>query len=221
MQQKIINLESEAKTAKRYRVQVEEQRKVILDLQEQLNDCELEIQEMKKNEEDYLKQASHFQNEKNSVKINAEEQIEVMRKQSELIKTKYNLLKSKTEHLIQLRDSSQQELAVLRDKVGGYENNILGLPQALKELRELRAMVQLRDKQIAELVSKVNQDEKIMTGLAMISGLELNIEKFLQENDERLQMEEEKRVEIATRELEAKIATMRLNGPIHSIKIIS
>lgn len=114
-----------------------------------------------------------------------------------------------------------EELNLLRDRVQGFENGILGLPQALHEIREYHAMVDLRDKQISELIQQINSMDKIITGMTYMLDSKLNFDELLEKNETQIKAEEEKRVQIASMELEAKIETFKNVTPVHVVRIYS
>jgi hypothetical protein len=115
----------------------------------------------------------------------------------------------------------QQELLLtLQQKAKGYESGILGLPYVLDEVRDLQGVVELRDKQIAELIQQTNVMDRIYNGMISAFGKSMNPNEFIEENEEKICAEEKRRMKISQLELQARIETLKESPPIHNIQII-
>ena len=117
------------------------------------------------------------------------------------LKQEMETYKSQNEQSFQKRDMLEREviemtreLNELRKLSRDIENGQFGLCDAIDQLKELKAMVNLRDQHIAVLVRELNAMDKMIDGLAIYLGPDFDAEKFIQSVEDDIKNNNEKRM---------------------------
>jgi len=213
-------LQEEERRANRLQQALETRNKQMEELQKQLNEKDTEIQSYNHTAEDFILQIEMYRQRLKMSTDTSEEQTKALREEMEHYRSRYDTDIKRINNLESLIEEKSNEIVYLRKKVAEFESGEFGLPQAVNEMKEMRAMIDVREKHISELVTQLNSMDKIICGLANQLGGEFDTDKFLKEMNQKIEDDEQKRVAIATRELEAKIKMMKEYVPIGNIKIV-
>lgn len=220
LKERIIKLQEEERRANRLMKAVEGRQKQIEHLQDLLNKNEAELLQYKHSTEDFANQIAIYREEKQLLAEESQRQIESIKRELEEYRASSESSKKSLDDIRKNVEEKTNENNELRSLVSKYERGEFGLPDAIDELKELRAMVQVREKHIADLIAQVNSMDKIITGLAHELGKDFDVDALLHSLDGRIAEDEKARVDRATRELNARIREMRENPPLGNIKIV-
>ena len=218
--QRIFKLQDEERKAQRLTQALESRQKQIINLQTLLDKTETELLQYKQSSEDFANQIAIYREEKELMRIESSEQVQELKKQVEELTIKYQEANKTRESLQTQMEEKNIEMADITNQVRAYENGEFGLPQAIDEMKELRAMVEVREKHIAELIDQVNSMDKIINGLTLELGTDFNYDEFIKSLDERMEQQEQLRIARAKRELEARVRQMRANPQLGPISIV-
>ena len=218
--QRIMKLQEEERKAQRLTQALESRQKQILNLQALLDKTETELMQYKQSSEDFANQIAVYREEKELMALESGEQVKELKKQVEELTIKYQEANKTRESLQTQMDAKNVEMADITNQVRAYENGEFGLPQAIDEMKELRAMVEVREKHIAELIEQVNSMDKIINGLTLELGNDFDYDEFIKTLDKRMEEQEQLRLERARRELEARVRQMRANPHLGPISIV-
>ena len=142
------------------------------------------------------------------------------------MKQEMEAYKSQNEHDFQKREMLEREviemtreLNELRKLSHDIENGQFGLCDAIDQLKELKAMVTLRDQHIAVLVRELNAMDKMIDGLSLYIGPDFDMEKFIESVEDDLKNNNEKRMDYASKILHQRLKELEKTTPIGDIKI--
>lgn len=212
-------LEREEERAEQYKIMVEKQQKDFDLLKKECSEKEAVILEFNHAKSDLIQQVETYRRRIEEKASDHEQEVVDTRKKLEYYQEKYKIAYKRVEDLEKLLEQQSNDMNSLREKVEGFENGTYGLAQAVSEMRELRAMVDVRDQHIAELVTQVNTMDKIMVGLSKHVDPKFNMAQFLNDFDQQTFDEERMRTERAARDLENKIRLIKERGPVGEIQI--
>ena len=217
---RIVKLQDEERKAQRLTKALESRQKQIQNLQELLDKNERELLSYKQSAEDFANQIALYREEKELNAAESGDQIAAMKKEMEETTKKYTFLNKQKDDLEQIVEEKNQELNELRIQIRNYESGEFGLPQAIDEMKELRAMVEVREKHISELIEQVNSMDKIINGLTLELGVDFNYDEFIKSIDRKAEEQEQLRLQRARRELEERVRQLRERPKLGDIKIV-
>ena len=220
LKQRILTLEEEEHRATRLQKTLEKRNIIIEGLRKEIEERDEQIMQYNVAKGDMIQQIDTYrQRVEEKSRENLDELTEA-KQTAEDLEARYKVAKKRLHDLEEMFNKNKTELEQMRHQIEGYKNGTYGLPEAMNEMRELRAMVEVRDNHIADLVSQLNTMDKIMMGLTKKLDPNFNLEEFLKKLSE-IDMDEERiRTEKAARDLEAKIRLMKERGPAGQIKIV-
>ncbi|EAY12882.1 hypothetical protein TVAG_430460 [Trichomonas vaginalis G3] len=220
LRERIMKLQEEERRAGRLMQAVEGRQRQIDHLQDLLNQNEQELLQYKHSSEDFANQIAIYREEKQMYAEESQRQIEAIKKELEEYRNSSEQTKKILDDTRLNIEEKTNEINELRILVSKYEKGEFGLPAAIDELKELRAMVQIREKHIAELIAQVNSMDKIIQGLVHELGKDFDLNDLLKNLDGRIAEDEQARIDRATRELNAYLKEMRENPPLGNMKVI-
>lgn len=188
-------------------------------LRKQLDEKDDQLHEYFRSKSDLIQKVDKYRamTEKKSQERNKE--FEEMAEELKHYKEQYEVAQTRIENLE--KSDQSEEITQLRKELDDTRNRIFGLPQAVSEIKELKAMVELRDQHIAELVAQANQQDKIINGLLPYATRGNSEYKDIVSSINTSTFDEERiRTEIAARDLARKIELLRQRGPPTQIKVV-
>lgn len=218
--ERILKLQDEERKAQRLSKALESRQKQIVNLQELLDKNERECLSYKQSAEDFANQIALYREEKEMYAQESGDQVAALKKEMDETSKRFQFLNKQKEDLEQIVEEKNQELNELRVQIKNYESGEFGLPQAIDEMKELRAMVEVREKHISELIAQVNSMDKIINGLTIELGSNFDYDEFLKSLDKKAEEQEQLRVERARRELEEKVRQLRERPKLGTIQIV-
>lgn len=220
LKQRVLTLEEEEHRAARLQKTLEKRNVVIEGLRKEIEERDEQIMQYNVAKGDMIQQIDTYRQRVEEKSRENMDELAEAKQTAEDLEGRYKVAKKRLHDLEEMFNKNKTELEEMRHQIEGYRNGTYGLPEAMNEMRELRAMVEVRDNHIADLVSQLNTMDKIMMGLTRKLDPNFNLEEFLKKLTE-IDMDEERiRTEKAARDLEAKIQLMKERGPAGQIKIV-
>lgn len=216
----IVELQEEEKRGKRLQNAFDTYQKQMDKLRDLLNKNEQELLIYKQTSEDFSQQLQFYKEERDRYTGMTNDTIKELRGELVELREQYEAHELRISTLTNELEAKVEENCKLRDQVNAYEAGTFGLPEAVNQMKELRAMVDVRENHISELVTMINSMDKIINGFIIQAGSDFDMENFLANLNENNKDDEEYRIQLASRELEAKIKAMRSRLPIGDIEIV-
>ena len=219
MKDQLEKLDEERKQREQMQHALETKTKQINSLQMLLDKTEAETAE-------YKNTAAQFNLEltKANEKLRATEEICNMKVST--MKKELDLIQEKNKAAIQRNFDLEEQVTDLTHEVNEarrfsheLESGQFGLTNAVDQIKELNAMVLLRDRQISDLVQEVNVMDKMIDGLTLYIGPNFDVEAFINETEDKLFNTEEKRMDIASKALHRRLKELKKTTPVSDIKI--
>jgi centrosomal protein CEP290 len=127
----------------------------------------------------------------------------------ESYRSQYNLAQAQLNELKKAFECVSRELDEARGELQKYERGTYGLTEAVQQIRDLRAMIEVRDGQIAKLVFELNAADTMLRGLARCVDPDFDWQAFAdccaQEDDE----EDRRKLRRAEEDLQRKLELLR------------
>ncbi|KAH0795118.1 hypothetical protein GPJ56_000961 [Histomonas meleagridis] len=220
LKEKVTNLEEEALRAQRLQSALETRNKNIEALQQQISEKDEIILSFNRAKGELIQQVETYRQRVESRAKGNDKEIVKLRDQVERFRELNLTSQRRIQDLESILKQSSQEVEELRKQKESIENGTYGLPQAINELKEVRAMVDVRDKQIADLVSNLNSMDKIMMGLCGKLNINFNLEEFLEKFNSDELKNQKLRTQKAEEDLRNKMELMKKRGAVGEIKVV-
>ncbi|OHT13241.1 hypothetical protein TRFO_16687 [Tritrichomonas foetus] len=220
LKMRILQLEEEERRAQRLTDALNKRNLTIERLQKEVDQREEEIVNFHRAKGDLIQQVETYRQRVEEKSREKGEELSTLREQLDYYKTNFLTADKRVKDLEQLVNGRSKEIDDLRVMTNKLMEGTYGLPQAVNEMKELRAMLDVRDRHIADLVSQLNSMDKILVGLSQKVSPDFDLEGFLQSYNIINQDEEKLRAEKAARDLQNKIRLLKERGPTAQIKVI-
>lgn len=217
---RILALEEEERRNDRL-TEALKQRNITIDkLQKQVDEKEQQILEFNKSKKDLIQRVETYrQLAEERYKENTNE-MEELREQMKIYKENYEIADKRVRKLEEESGQKMREADELRKLLDQKLEGTHGLRNVVNEMKELRAMLDVRDRHIADLVSQLNSMDKIMIGLSRQVDPNFDINTFLKTYNTEEFDDEKLRTEKASLDLAKKIQMMKDRGPAAQIKVV-
>lgn len=217
---RILALEEEERRNDRL-TEALKQRNITIDrLQKQVDEKERQILEFNKSKKDLIQRVETYrQLAEERYKENTNE-TEELREQMKIYKENYEIADKRVRKLEEESGQKMREADELRKLLDQKLEGTHGLRNVVNEMKELRAMLDVRDRHIADLVSQLNSMDKIMIGLSRQVDPNFDINTFLKTYNTEEFDDEKLRTEKASLDLAKKIQMMKDRGPAAQIKVV-
>lgn len=217
---RILALEEEERRNDRLTEALNKRNVMIERLQKQVDEKENQIIEFHRAKKDLIQKVETYRErveEKRNENLN---DLEEFREQAKIYKENYEIAEKRVRKLEEEAGKKTKEVDELQRMLDEKLDGTHGLRKVVNKMKELRAMLDVRDHHIAELVAQLNTMDKIMTGLSRQVDPNFDINHFLKTYDTENFDDEKIRTEQAARDLEKKIQMMKERGPTPRIKVV-
>ena len=220
MKIRIEALEREEKRAAKLQIALDQRNSQIRDLQENLDQCEMELQSYRGSAEEYRIQIEEARDRLQLTIENAENHINAMKAEVEYYRKRTEKEFKKNADLEEQVRKSEEELKATKHQLDEFMSERYGLTEAVNEMRQLKTMVSVRDAQIADLVMENGWYQKVISELEAILPKSFDFQGFYdkidkQQTDAEYNVMERKAVDLLQKTLAA-----HKNAPVGQVKII-
>ena len=220
MKTRIEALEKEEKRAAKLQIALDQRNAQILELQENLDQCEMELESYRGSAEEYKIQIEEARDRLQLTIENAENHINAMKAEVEYYRKRTDKEFKKNVDLEEQVRKSNEELQSLKNQLDEFLSERYGLTEAVNEMRQLKTMVSVRDAQIADLVMENEWYQKVIGELEGIMPRDFDFQGFYdkidkQQTEHNYAVMERKAVDLLQKTLAA-----HKNAPVGQVKII-
>lgn len=189
---RIAKLENEEQKAAKLQIELAKQKQVNEILEEQNEQLENEIQSHRSSVEECRKQIELLKDHNEDLKNDFEEKKEALSSAVEYYRKRTEnefKLNTELEESIIMKD---QEIKDLKTQIADRDSQVYGLPEAVIEVRQLKAMVSVRDAQIADMITDNQWYERVIAALSDRLGSEFDLEAFFIELQKKQKDDDER-----------------------------
>ena len=220
MKTRIEALEKEEKRAAKLQIALDQRNSQILDLQENLDQCEMELQSYRGSAEEYRIQIEEARDRLQLTIENAENHINAMKAEVEYYRKRTEKEFKKNTELEEQIEKANEELKATKYQLDDFLSERYGLTEAVNEMRQLKTMVSVRDAQIADLIMENGWYQKVISELESILPKGFDFQGFYDKIDKRETDNDYKIMEHKAVDLLQKTLAAHKNAPVGQIKII-
>ena len=220
LKMRILELEEEERRAQRLTKALGKRNQTIEVLQKELSAKEEEILTFHRAKGDLIQQVELYRQRVDEKNKEKNEELIHLNEQLKFYKENFIIADKRIKDLEKDTGNQTDELERIRELNNKLMDGTYGLRNAVNETRELRAMVDVRDKHIADLVSQLNSMDKMLYGLSKKISPDFNMEEFLDNYHITDHDEDKIRIEKASKDLQNKIRLLKERGPTAQIKVI-
>ncbi|EAX98211.1 hypothetical protein TVAG_263280 [Trichomonas vaginalis G3] len=208
------------KRIERLQTAVEKKKKEIDILQQMLDKSEQEKRELHQIADQFSIDLKNTKDKLSITEQTCEEKVKAIEREIQIYKERFDHDTNHREALEVEVVEKTKEINELRETNQQLERGEFGLSQAVTQIKELKAMIDLRDKSITHLVRELNTMDKIIDGLAGVIQPDFDVEKFIVSVEDDIAKAQDNRLMIASRELNKRLDDLRHKRPHSQIKII-
>ncbi|OHT09693.1 hypothetical protein TRFO_21312 [Tritrichomonas foetus] len=177
---RIVKLEIEEQRAAKLQIELAKQKKVNEMLENQNDQLEMELESHRGSVEEYRKQIDDLRERNQLLEEEYEDRVNTMKIEVDFYRKRTEKEFKINSDLDEKLSEKDKEIDDLKEEIAQYLSGTYGLTQAVNEMRQLKAMVSVRDAQIADMVIENEWYQKVITALEgkMPSGF--NFEQFFE-----------------------------------------
>ena len=220
MKTRIEALEKEEKRAAKLQIALDQRNSQIMDLQENLDQCEMELESYRASAEEYRIQIEEACDRLQLTVENAENHINAMKAEVEYYRKRTDKEFKKNADLEEELRKAKEELKTTKDQFDEFLSERYGLTEAVNEMRQLKTMVSVRDAQIADMIMENEWYQRVIGELEGIMPKDFDFQGFYDRIDKQQTDREYKNMEHKAVELLQKTLAAHKNAPVGQVKII-
>lgn len=217
---RVLALEEEERRNDRLTEALNKRNVMIERLQKQIDEKEEQIREYHRSKNELIRRNEMFRDLIEEKGNENKSELEELRQQVQRYKESYEIAEKRVRKYEAESGQKMKEADELQRLLDKKLEGTHGLRQVVNEMKELRAMLDVRDHHIADLVSQLNSMDKIIVGLSKQVDPKFDVENFLKSINTESFDDEKIRTEKAARDLARKMEMMRERGPIPQLKIV-
>lgn len=185
LKSRISKLEHEAERAAKLQIELAKQKQINQNLENQNDQLQMEIDSNRGSSEEYRKQIDDLRDRIQKLDDNYEDRINAMKVEVEYYRKRTEKEFKINTDLEEQMTNKDKEIDDLKEEIAKYLDKTYGLPQAVNEIRQLKAMVSVRDAQIADMIVENQWTQKVIYALEERLPDNINLEQFFNELQKR------------------------------------
>lgn len=217
---RILALEEEERRNERLTDALNKRKVIIERLEKQVDEKEEEILEYRRTKNELIRRIEMFRELSEEKGKENKAELEELRQQVQKYRESYEIAEKRVRKFEEQSGQKMKEVDELQRLLDKKMDGTHGLRQVVNEMKELRAMLDVRDRHIADLVAQINSMDKIMIGLSKQVDPNFDLNNFLKNYDTQNFDDEKLRTEKAARDLAKKMQMMKERGPTPQIRVV-
>ena len=162
---RIAKLELEEQRAAKLQIELTKQKQINELLHNQNDELEMELESHRSSVDEYRKQIDDLRDKNQFLEENFEDKINEMKVEVEYYRKSIEKEYQVNTELEEKLSNKDKEIDDLKEEMAQYLSETYGLTQAVNEIRQLKAMVSVRDAQIADMILENQWDQKVISSL--------------------------------------------------------
>lgn len=175
LKSRIAKLEKEEQRAAKLQIELAKQKQINENLEDQNYQLETELESNRGSDEEYRKKIEDLTDRIQQLDESYEERIDAMKVEVEYYRKRTEKEFKVNAELEEQMLNKDKEIEDLKEEIAKYLDQTYGLPQAVNEIRQLKAMVSVRDAQIADMINENQMVEKVIYELIRRLPPDVNI----------------------------------------------